>query len=202
MTQAESKAEQTTVAVEALRAALKSQFHAALAMLKLAIERCPDSLWADGEYVNPTWRIAYHALYYTHLYIQPSATDFRPWEHHQTGIQDLDDYPSPPEIQELTELPHRPPQTGEPYTKEDILTYWTICDEMIDAAVDALDLLNPESGFSWYRLPTLEQKLVNLRHIQHHTAQLGNRLREASSGTNGIDWVGAGRHAKRKEFPQ
>ncbi len=119
---------------------------------------------------------------------------------HQTSIQDLDDYPSPPEIQELTELPHRPPQTGEPYTKEDILTYWTICDEMIDATVDALDLLKPESGFSWYRLPTLEHKLVNLRHIQHHAAQIGNRLREASSGSNGIDWVGAGRHAKRKEF--
>ncbi len=41
---------------EALRAALKSQYHAALAMLKMAIERCPDDLWTGGDYVNPTWR--------------------------------------------------------------------------------------------------------------------------------------------------
>ena len=113
-------------------------------MLRLAIERCSDRLWSTGDYVNPTWRIAYHALYYTHLYLQPSVTSFRPWEHHQTGIHDLDDIPAPPEIQDLTELPHRPPQTGEPYTKGEILTYWAICDEMVDDAIDALDLLSPD----------------------------------------------------------
>ena len=93
-------------------------------------------------------------------------TSFRPWEHHQTGIHDLDDIPAPPEIQDLTELPHRPPQTGEPYTKGEILTYWAICDEMVDDAIDALDLLSPESGFSWYPLPKLEHQLIAIRHIQ------------------------------------
>ena len=185
----------------ALGSALKSQYHAALAMFRLAIERCPDRLWSGGEYVNPTWRIAYHVLYYTHLYIQPSAADFSPWEHHQTGIHDLDDIPAPPEIQDLTELPHRPPQTGEPYTRQEILTYWRLCDEMVDTAVDALDLWSPECGFSWYAIPKLEHQIVTIRHIQHHTGQLGNRLREASSGKAGIDWVGAGRQARRAEFP-
>ncbi len=181
----------STNATEALRSALKSQYHAALAMLRQAIERCPDDLWSGGDYANPFWRIAYHTLYFVHLYIQPSAAAFRPWEHHQTGIQDMDDIPAPPDIQDLTEFPHRPPQTGEPYTKAQVLEYCTVCEEMVDDAVDALDLLDRESGFSWYKLPKAEHQLVAIRHIQHHTAQLGVRLREAAGA--GIDWVGARR---------
>ena len=101
-------------ATEAMGSALKSQYHGVLAMLRQAIERCSDELWANSEYANPFWRIAYHTLYYTHLYLQPNEASFRPWEHHQTGLQDMDDIPSSPDIQDLIELPHRPPQTGEP----------------------------------------------------------------------------------------
>lgn len=78
-------------AMTMLRAALKSQYHAALAMLRDAIRRCPDDLWTNrGGGVTPFWRIAYHTLYYTHLYLQPSNRVFRPWEGHQRGIQRLD----------------------------------------------------------------------------------------------------------------
>ena len=62
-----------------LRAALKSQFHAALAMLKQAIEQCPDDLWVSRDPTNPFWRLTYHTLYFVHLYIQPQAKSFRPW---------------------------------------------------------------------------------------------------------------------------
>src|SRR5437667_12873733 len=73
-----------TVAMEALRSALKSQYHATLAMLRTAIRRCPDDLWtARSDHANPFWRIAYHTLFYTHLYLQPNNRVFRPWEHHQ-----------------------------------------------------------------------------------------------------------------------
>lgn len=180
----------STDAIAHMRAVLASQFHAGLAMLRQAIERCPDELWTnDRDYPNPFWRIAYHTLYYVHLYIQPSAADFTPWEHHQTSIQDMDDIPAPPGILELIELPHRPPQTGEPYTKEQLLAYQRICEDMIDEAVDALDLLAPDSGFSWYRVSTLEHKIVAIRHLQHHVAQLGQRLRTAAGVE--VDWVGA-----------
>jgi antitoxin (DNA-binding transcriptional repressor) of toxin-antitoxin stability system len=37
----------------------------------------------------------------------------------------------------------------------------------------------------------LEHQLVNIRHIQHHTAQLMDRLR--ASEDIGVKWVGAGR---------
>lgn len=167
---------------------LKNQYHAALGMLKLGIERCPEDLWVDATPTNPYWRIAYHALYFTHLYLQSRLEDFRPWEHHQTGMHDLDDVPAPDEDIDWFELPHRPPQTG-PYTKEQILAYWRLCDESVDRSVDALDLESEESGFHWYPVGKLEHQLINLRHLQHHAAQLGDRLRNATSNV-GVEWYG------------
>lgn len=41
---------------DALRTILKSQYHAALAMLREAIERCPDGDWASEEHVNAFWQ--------------------------------------------------------------------------------------------------------------------------------------------------
>lgn len=180
---------------QTLKAILKNQHHAALAMLRQSIERCPDDLWSDDNYTNPFWRIAYHALYYAHLYLQPKFEEFSPWEHHQTGLQYLDDMAAPPEIEAIAELPHRPPQTGEPYTKAEVLEYWNLCDTMIDEWVDALNLLDPESGFSWYKLSKLEHQIIEIRHTQHHTAQLMDRVRAATD--TGIDWVSSGRSAKQ-----
>jgi hypothetical protein len=61
------------VPADALRSALKSQYHATLAMLRAAIRRCPDDLWTgSGGHANPFWRIAYHTLFYAHLYLQPA----------------------------------------------------------------------------------------------------------------------------------
>ncbi|MEW5874507.1 MAG: DinB family protein [Candidatus Zixiibacteriota bacterium] len=177
-----------------IRQALKSQYHASLAMLKSAIEQCPDDLWADQKYTNPFWRIVYHTLYFAHFYSRKSMHDFTPWEHHQTFLQDLDDIPAPPEFQVLGELPHRPPQTGVPYTKAQMLEYWAICDTMIDESVDALDILSPDSGFSWYPISKLEHQIVAVRHTQHHTAQLADRIRNTAN--EGVDWVGRRRDGK------
>lgn len=182
-----------SVSEQALRAILKNQYHAALAMLRQAIRLCPDSIWSGGNHKNSFWRIAYHVLYYTHLYLQPNLESFKPWQYHQTGLQYLDNIPGPSEIDMFAELPHKPPQTGEPYTRVEVLEYWSICDNMIDRWLDALNLLDPESGFYWYKLSKLEHQIISIRHTQHHAAQLADRVRAASD--IGIDWVSSGRGA-------
>lgn len=170
---------------EALREILKSQYHAGLAMLREAIERCPDDIWASDEHKNAFWQIAYHTIFFTHLYLHSRREAFRPWEHHQADVQHEDGIAGAAD-------PKSPlPLIPRPYTRAQALAYWAICDEMVDGAVDALDLHSLESGFSWYKVPKLEHQLVNLRHLQHHTAQLADRLRAAAG--HGVRWVGARR---------
>lgn len=167
---------------ETLRRILESQYHAALAMLRACIERCPDDLWVDPTPTNAFWQVAYHTLYFTHLYLMPQEADFRPWHGHQANAQHPDGIPGRND-------PDSPlPLLPDPYTRAQALAYWSVCDGMVNEAVEALDLAQPTSGFSWYRMSKLEHQLVNLRHIQHHAAQLADRLRAALD--IGIEWVG------------
>jgi hypothetical protein len=173
---------------ELIRSVLKSQYHAALAMLRQTLEKCPEDLWYSREQINAFWQTAYHTLYYTHLYLQPNEAAFLSWEHHQDRVQHEDGLTGPSDP--TSSLPLIP----EPYTKNQILEYWKICDAMVDAAIDGLDLLGPESGFSWYKVSKLEHQIINIRHIQLGASQLAARLRSALN--LGVDWVGAG-HGRR-----
>ncbi|MBI4719022.1 MAG: DinB family protein [Planctomycetes bacterium] len=149
-----------------VRAALKSQYHAALAMLRQAVEHCPDDLWNEGPNPAPFWQVAYHTLFFTHLYLQTNEACFRPWDQHREGHEDL---PWPPDSGRAIPTP---------YTKDQVLDYWRFCSAAVDAAVDTLDLASSQSGFSWHKTMTkLEHQIQNIRHIQHHAAFLSARLR-------------------------
>ena len=156
-----------------VQAVLKSQYHAALSMLREAIDACPPELWTDGSYVNPFWHVAYHVLFYTDFYLQPSESAFVPWEHHR---------------REHNFFQSRSTTAFTPYSIDEIRAYCKRCDDMVDSAVDRLDLDAAESGFSWYRMSKLEHQFVSLRHIQHHTGQLAERIRHATG--RGINWAG------------
>jgi hypothetical protein len=168
---------------QTLRVALKSQYHAALAMLRESVERCPEELWYSDKPLNAFWQVAYHALYITHLYLQPEEAAFRPWEHEQSDVQYPDGIAGPADPESAL------PLIPQPYTKAEALAYCEHCDGMVDGAVDGLDLLSPTSGFDWYVMPKLEHQIANIRHLGHHAAQLADRLR--SSAGVGIQWVGA-----------
>jgi hypothetical protein len=165
-----------------IRPALKSQYHAALRMLHEAIEKCPDRMWNEGANGSPPfWRVAYHTLYFAHLYLHQTQEAFRPWARHRE------------EAQFMTSVPgegNRPPKAYDPYTREELLEYCKVCEVMVDAGVDALDLTAPQCGFPWYQMSTLEHQIVNIRHIQHHAAILANRLRRSAGIT--VNWAGKG----------
>jgi hypothetical protein len=167
------------ITTAALAQVLKSQYHAGLAMLQEAIERCPDQLWLDTRPVNAFWQIAYHALFFTHLYLGADFAAFRPWAGHQRNNQNDDGLARKPDP--TSTLPLIPL----PYSKNQVLEYWGICDGMVDSAVDDLDLCRHDSGF--HSVSKLEHQLINIRHLQHHAAQLADRLR---AGENvGITWI-------------
>lgn len=176
-------AKSTGVGLDTLRYVLKSQYRASLAMLREAIELCPDETWSSREHTNAFWQVAYHTLFFTHLYLQRNREAFRPWEGQQSDVQHQDGIPGPADPE--SELPLIPDE----YTKAQVLEYWRHVDAMVDDAVDAIDLHAPESGFPWYPISKLEHQLVNIRHVQHHAAQLADRLRKAAG--IGIRWAGA-----------
>jgi DinB superfamily len=165
-----------------IRSALKSQYHAAVKTLREVIEKCPEAMWNDpSDDAARFWRVAYHTLFYTHFYLQQDQSAFTPWSRHRDEAQVLGSVSL--EIE-------RPPKACKPFTRDELLEYCDDCDGMIDAGVDALDLSAQQCGFPWYKMPTLEHQIVNIRHIQHHAAALSSRLRRMAG--IGIDWVGKG----------
>ena len=96
------------ITTAALAQVLKSQYHAGLAMLREAIERCPDQLWLDTQPVNAFWQMAYHALFFTHLYMGADAASFRLCAGHQRDNQNEDGFarkPDPTSTLPLIPLP-------------------------------------------------------------------------------------------------
>lgn len=165
-----------------LKSALKNQYHAGLAMLRDCIEKCPEDVWNQRQNARSFWRIAYHTLYFTHMYLGESEHSFVPWEFHVEEYDNLyDDYASGFYPEGFV---------PSPYTREQLLDYWSLVDGMVDSCVDAMDLAADECGFSWYRMPKLNHQLVNLRHIMGHQGQLSEILNELGIDTN---WVGGSR---------
>jgi hypothetical protein len=170
---------------ELVRSVLKSQYHAALAMLRPTIEQCPDDLWYNSEYLNTFWQLAYHTLFFAHLYSQVEEATFVPFKYHQANTQYPDAIPGPNDPESTL------PLIPDPFTREQVLEYWEYCDSNMNAWIDAMDIWSDESGFSWYKVPKLEHQIVNIRHIQHGAAQLADRLRTTLN--LGVNWVGARR---------
>lgn len=150
---------------------IQSQYLAALAMLEKAIAECPDALWNNPADKNKFWHVAYHALFYTHFYIQPAESDFTSWTKHRENYGSME--------------PRN--DIREPYSKADLLEYVAFCREEIGAKTAVLDFTSPNSGFYWLPFGKLELQFYSIRHLQHHAGELCDRLGQA-----GIDvgWVG------------
>jgi hypothetical protein len=164
------------------KALIQSQYHATLDMIEEAIRVCPQTLWTDDTFTNLFWSIAYDALHFTHLYLSDSLQTFVPWS--PSRQQDGSEGDAPPSDSD------QPPNDGKPYTKDQVLEYLAFCRQQVAEKVPALDLDAP-SGFHWLPMNKLELQFYNIRHLQHHTGQLSERLR--NSVDFGLRWVA--RHA-------
>lgn len=157
---------------------IQSQYLAALAMLEQAVQKCPPPLWDHGEDKNPFWRVAFHVLFYTHLYLQPTEGAYVPWEKHRNEAQ----YFGP-----IAWNGGRDPIVERPYTQAEILEYLDFCREQVQQLVPQQDY-NAPSGFEWLPFSKLELQLYNIRHLQHHAGELYDRLGQRA-GVD-MDWVG------------
>ena len=158
--------------------ALISQYDASLRNLAGAIEACPEERWNDPEDSNRFWHLAYHVLFFTDLYMTRVEEEYKPWSEGRREAVPLGEDPFDPEAKF---------DEGDSYTREQLLTYLEQIRTRLDIEIPTHDLSGP-SGFSWLPMSRLEAHIYNIRHTQHHGAQLVDRLREREGV--GVRWVG------------
>ncbi|MWV43391.1 hypothetical protein GRF59_07070 [Paenibacillus sp. HJL G12] len=144
-----------------------SQMLSSLNMLQDAIHNCPNELWDHQEHENKYWHIVYHALFFTHLYLGPNANEFPKWKKARNEYQFMGPVPWPP---------HHTPKIDEKYSKEDLNEYLELIRQEVPIRINQDDL-DANSGFDWLPFSRMELHLHSIRHIQHHTGQLIERLR-------------------------
>jgi hypothetical protein len=155
------------------------QYGAALDMLADAVRLCPDNLWTaalwqDAEDVRygQFWFVAYHAVFWSDLYLTGSSEGFAP---------------PPPFVR--GRLP------DQPYTKEQVLAYLGDCRRRCQATLAALtdERAQQRCVFAWMEPSFLELQLYAMRHVQEHAAQLSLLL--GQHYVPGLDWVAGARES-------
>ena len=142
---------------------LWQQFGASIDMLENAMLACPEKLWGDRSRRPEFWYLVYHTLFWLDLYLSDSAENFTP--------------PAPFTLSELDPaglLPNRV------YSKEELQKYFDHgrrkCRETIQALTD--EKAQQPFKFGRIELNFAGLLLYNMRHVQHHAAQLNLILRQ------------------------
>lgn len=149
------------------------QFGAAIDMLENAMHACPDALWRDRSRRPEFWYLAYHTLFWLDFYLSESPDGFAP--------------PAPFTLDELDPagvLPDRP------YTRPELQRYLEHGRAKCRATIKALsdEMARQRCGFARRDMSRFELLLYNLRHVQHHAAQLNLILRQQVDAAPA--WVG------------
>ena len=159
------------------KSAFVSQYIASLKMLEETINKADDNIWLNKKYKNPFWRIVYHSLFSVDLYLSENEKKYTRWEKHKEGYNFLRDEPLQPGNKSVI---------GEPYKKEELTEFLEKILNSLKERVDATDLSAP-SGFHWLPFDKFELQIYTIRHLQHHTGQLIDRIREEAG--MGVGWV-------------
>ncbi len=136
------------------------QFGASIDMLENAINFCPPELW-DNE--KKFWYITYHCLFWL--------------DYHLTLDNPIDFKPPPPFT--LSEFERKKPDRK--YSKEELITYLEHSRKKCQKLVSTITEETASSLWKnkYYKdYSVLEILIYNIRHVQHHTAQLNLLLRQ------------------------
>ena len=160
------------------KTAVWGQFGAAIDALESAVHACPDDLWGDRSRRPEFWYSVFHALFWLDLYLTDSPEAFEP--------------PAPFGLEELDPAGVLPDRV---YGKQELLSYVEHgrrkCREKIENLKEKD--VNREFEFGTLRLSVTELLLYNMRHVQHHAAQLNLFLRrETKSAPRWIRRTGGG----------
>jgi hypothetical protein len=167
--------------LDTLKELLAHQYEASLSALNLAIARCPDAVWKQRVAKWNFCQAAFHVVFYADLYLQPTddvdAFKRQPFHVGHEGV-----------FRDYEELEDRPQVLL--YEKPFVLDYLQDVRRKAGQTIarESAGVLAGQSGFSWRKCSRAELHVYNIRHIQHHAAQLGLRLR--LDADIDLPWVG------------
>lgn len=167
--------------LDTFKQTLAQQYEAARCSLNACIDRCPDAAW-DAPVGNLTFcQIAFHALFFTDLYLGPNVDSLRRQSFHRDNPGFFRDY----EELEPRRQQHR-------YDRPSIKRYLDHVRHKATTliAAETEESLQGPSGFDWKQYNRAELHLTSIRHLQHHAAQLSLRLR--IDFDEDVPWVGSG----------
>ncbi len=157
------------------------QFEASLCTLSHCMRACPDSAW-DGPVGNLKFcQVVFHTLFCTDTYLGASEHVLKDQDFHRGHADYFRDY------EEMEDRPQRLL-----YDRPTTEAYLAHCRDKLHAAVagETEETLAAAAAFSWLSISRLELYPYNLRHVQHHAAQLSLRLR-LDAGAD-VRWVATG----------
>lgn len=170
--------------LDTVKILLVNQYEAALSMLKACVDRCPDTAW-NAPVANYRFsQVVFHTLYFTDLYLgREDEASFRGQPFHLRLAPLFADLPA---NLEPFEVP-----APRSYDRPPLLTYLEFCRRKVIEimATETEETLSALEGFG-RDFSRAELHVYNIRHINHHAAQLGLRLRLDTG--EGIKWVGSG----------
>ena len=142
---------------------LWQQFGAAIDMLENALLACPEELWNDRSRRPEYWYVVFHTLFFLDFYLSDSSEGFTP--------------PAPFTLDELDPAGLLPERV---YTKGELRVYLAHGRRKCRARIEALteESVGQRCGFERPDVTVSELLLYNMRHVQHHAAQLNLMLRQ------------------------
>ena len=167
--------------IDTYKELISNQFEAAFCMLASCVDRCPETNW-NAPIANLKFcQVAFHALFFADVYLGPDLKSLREQPFHRDNATVFADY---------EELEDRVQQAA--YEKPFIKAYLQHCREKGSqvVAAETAETLDRRPGFDWLTFSRAEVHVYNIRHIQHHAAQLSLRLR-IDTGAD-IAWIGSG----------
>lgn len=157
------------------------QFGAAIETLDNALNACPDQLWRERLWRDPTgrpefaefWYVAFHAIFWLDCYCSETADGFAP--------------PPPFTLSELDGeglLPERV------YTRQELVTCLAYARVKCRARIAGLtDEYEPQRVRDNWQVKTIAELMIyTLRHVQEHAAHLSMLLGQNTDTSPG--WVG------------
>ena len=161
---------------------IANQYEAAFCTVHQNIQQCPDSLWHDPVVNNPFSQSVFHGLFFADLYLGENIDAQPRQEFHKTHADIFDGY-------EQLEIQTVPSDT---YEKTFLNEYLQHCRDKANSVViaESIEQLQAPAGFPWLETTRAEVHVYNIRHIQHHAAQLNMKLR--SDAKLDMGWVKSG----------